>query len=362
MKRATPATTGFRQPPAYAAAIGVCLLAALAPRAAAQPRTGPDLAAVAGQDLLGTPAPGLVVETIDGDPIDLGALYGEKAVYLKFWATWCVPCRQQMPHFQEVHETAGPDLAVVGVNTGFNDSLPDVRDLIADAGLTMPTVIDDGRLAAAFNLRVTPQHVVIGRDRRIDYIGFFADEQLDTALRQAQDVPMALGETRGNDAAPRTASTEAERYSIGDELPDLSAVTLDDRAFRTRDGGDWRPTALVFLTPWCESYLAQSRPAIATGCRQVREQVADLASGGDTVRWLGVAAGLWSTADELRTYEGEYAPQIPLMLDETGEWFRAFGVMHTPTIVLADAGGIIVKRVEGFDADLAGAIEEVLAP
>jgi len=52
-------------------------------------------------------APRLNLETIDGDVIDLGGLYGRKAVYIKFWATWCVPCRQQMPHFEQAYETAG---------------------------------------------------------------------------------------------------------------------------------------------------------------------------------------------------------------------------------------------------------------
>lgn len=329
---------------------------------AAQPPSGQERAAAAGRDLLGTPAPTFVVETIDGKSIDLRALYGTKAVYLKFWATWCVPCREQMPHFQRAYEAAGPDLAVIAVNTGFNDSLPAVRDVIRDAGLEMPMVIDDGRLAAAFHLRVTPQHVVIDRDGRIAYIGHLADDRLDAALRAAQVPSTAPGGATADGAAARKASVTITRYRIGDALPDLSAVTLDGRAFDTRDATDGRPTALVFLSPWCESYLAKSRPALATSCRQVREQVAALASRGDGVRWLGVASGLWSTPGELRQYDEEYEPRVPLTMDESGEWFRAFDVTRTPTIVIADAGGKIVRRIEGFDASLAGEIERLLAP
>jgi thiol-disulfide isomerase/thioredoxin len=62
-----------------------------------------------------------MLRTIDGEVIDLGGLYGKKAVYLKFWATWCVPCREQMPHFERVYQTAGRDLAVVAVDIGLND-------------------------------------------------------------------------------------------------------------------------------------------------------------------------------------------------------------------------------------------------
>src|SRR5579859_7675004 len=66
--------------------------------------TGQQLAENAGHSLIGKPAPRMVLTTIDGGTIDLGRLYGKQAVYLKFWATWCVPCREQMPHFERSEE------------------------------------------------------------------------------------------------------------------------------------------------------------------------------------------------------------------------------------------------------------------
>jgi peroxiredoxin len=328
------------------------LLAAFATRASAQ--TPQELAEAAGSGLLGTPAPALVVQTIDGESIDLGALYGKKAVYLKFWATWCVPCMRQMPHFEHAYETAGPDVAVIGVDVGFNDSLPDVRAVIAEKGLKMPTVIDDGRLAAAFNLRVTPQHVLIGRDGRVAYIGHLADEQLDAALRAVQ-TPREDPRTAG--AAPAAAAIE--RFAVGDGLPDLTLATLDGRTFRARDAADARPTVLVFMSSWCESYFVDSRPELAASCRQGREQVAALAGRVD-VRWLGVVSNLWERPAALRKYETDNAVGIPLALDESGAWFRAFDVMRTPTVVIADARGTIVRRVDGFDAGLPAEIERAL--
>src|SRR5579863_8825483 len=143
---------------------------------------GQQLAQQAGQSLIGTPAPSLVLKTIDGKTIDLGKLYGKKAVYLKFWATWCVPCRQQMPHFESTYEHAGPDLAVIAINAGFNDPLEDVKAYQKAVGLKMPIVIDDGRLADALHLRVTPQHIVIGRDGKVVYIGHLVDDRLESAL------------------------------------------------------------------------------------------------------------------------------------------------------------------------------------
>jgi peroxiredoxin len=329
--------------------------------AAAQP-TGQERAEAAGRGLVGSPAPALVVRTIDGASIDLSSLYGKQAVYLKFWATWCGPCRAQMPHFNHAYETAGADLAVIGVDTGFNDSLADVRDAISEFGLEMPTVIDDGRLSAAFNLRVTPQHVVIGRDGRIAYVGHLADEKVDAALLAAQS---NAGSAPGRAVAAAPAAIE--HYGIGDTLPDFSAPALDGSPVRLRDASERRPTALVFMSPWCETYYATprpasslpGRPALATSCREVREQITSLAARTAGIRWLGVASGLWSTPDELREYETEHALRIPLTLDESGNWFRAFDVMRVPTIVLADARGRIVRRVEGFDETLESEIARV---
>ena len=101
---------------------------------------GQERALLAGQDLLGKPAPPLVLRTIDGATIDLGRVYGKQAVYLKFWATWCVPCREQMPHFERTYETAGPDLAVIAIDTGFNDSLDEVLQYRERLHIKMPAL------------------------------------------------------------------------------------------------------------------------------------------------------------------------------------------------------------------------------
>ena len=327
------------------AAFGLLLVTSVATTATAEV-TGQQRAEAAGQDLVGKAAPRAVLKTIDGERIDLASLYGKKAVYLKFWATWCTPCREQMPHFEHVYQTAGTDLAVIAIDVGFNDSVEEIQKYRRKLGITMPIVFDDGSLGAAFRLRVTPQHIVIGRDGRIQYVGHLADARLDAALSAAREPASAHA------AAPAQGPARAENSAIGvgDALPAQVVATLDGKSFALKDSGAAHPTVLVFLSPWCESYLATTRPAISASCRRTRLQVGEL-SKDQHVRWLGIASGLWATPDELREYQTENKVHIPLTLDESGALFRTFRVTDVPTVLIVDANGKITQRVNTDDPE-----------
>lgn len=321
---------------------------------------GQQRAQAAGRALIGKPAPRLLLHTIDGQAIDLGALYGKKAVYLKFWATWCVPCRQQMPHFQHVYATAGSDLAVVAIDVGFNDSIDAVRALRKKLGITMPIVFDDGKLGAAFHLRVTPTHIVIGRDGRIRYVGQLADAQLDAALLAARSGAAGDDGTASRVARNPAANPDPPAIGVGDLLPKRTLRTIDGRRFDLERGEAPRKlTALVFLSPWCESYLATSRPEASANCRDMRAQFTAL--GGDPrVRWLGIASGLWANSQDLEGYRKQYQVTIPLTLDASGNLFRTFRVNDVPTVLIAGADGRILRRLEGNAAQDPAALQKAI--
>jgi peroxiredoxin len=323
---------------------------------AAFAQEGQQRAEAAGHTLIGSPAPRMVLKTIDGETIDLGKLYGKKAVYLKFWATWCVPCREQMPHFEKTFESRGSDLEVIAVNAGFNDSVEEVREYRKRLGIKMPIVIDDGTLGAALNLRVTPQHVVIGRDGRVQYVGHLANEPLEAALIAAR------GATTGA-AAGKLVSTGLQRgdpaanssgRGVGDPAPAFAAAALDGTQF-----GNKGPVVMVFLSPWCESYLEKSRAAMSARCRDVRAQVEELARQHPETRWLGVASGLWASAEDLNAYVTKYKVTIPLTLDESGALFNSFHVRNVPTVIAINGHGVIEQRIEGTDSQLAADLSRV---
>jgi len=299
------------------------------PRAAdAKPPTGQDLAEAAGASLIGKYAPPVSLTTIDGTRIDLGKLYGKKPVYLKFWATWCVPCRLQMPHFENAERTLGRDIQVVAVNADFNETKDAVRAYRQAMGLTMPIVIDDGRLADALHLRVAPQHVVIGRDGRILYVGHLADARVDKALAQAIAEPPAAHLDARADTGTRRSPTPVLRTLAG------QALALGDGA---------RPTVIFFFSPWCESYFKTSRPEMSEACLKAREGASRLAKAPG-VRWLGAAAGLWATGQDLAAYQQKTPMPMPVALDETGGFFRRFRIAEVPSFVVLDRRGHEVAR------------------
>lgn len=315
---------------------------------------GEDRARAAGADLIGTPAPAIKLKTINGETIDLAKLYGKRPVYLKFWATWCIPCRQQMPKFERIFETEGSKIAVIAVDTGFNDDEAHVRAFRQQYGLKMPVAIDDGRLAQALHLQVTPQHVLIDRSGRIAYLGNLDGADLDTALGKV------LSDAQPTSAPATATPVTAMHLKPGDAVGRLSALGVDGtREPLARPG---RVRAILFFSTWCESYLAKSRPESSKACRSARLTADRLAVANPQVEWLGLAGGPWSTkAKDLADYRAETAPKFALALDTDGSLFRAFGVRQIPSLALIGADGHLIKRL-GPSEDIDAAVRQVAGP
>jgi peroxiredoxin len=302
-----------------------------------------------GAHTIGTLGPALAVKTLDGDTIDLATLYGTKPVYLKFWATWCIPCRKQMPGFEHIYETLGDRMQVIAVDAGLSDDEASVRAFREQYGLRMPVVVDDGRLAAALDLQVTPQHVLIGRDGRIAYVGHQDGDKLAEAIQKVLSEPGAHGSVVGRAVTIRPA------FRPGDLVQELTATTTDGTVVRLGRGGDGRPRGVVLFSTWCESYLETSRPETSQACRRVREQVDQLMANGD-VAWLGVVNGVWTSTQSVAEYQSETRAKLPLVLDADGALFRAFGVHQMPTVALLDPDGRLVRLLGPEDRDLAAAV------
>ncbi len=90
-------------------------------------------------------APDFELETIDGDVLQLSDLQGQK-VLLNFWATWCPPCRVEIPDLQAYHESHD-DVMIVAVNaTETENSIRNVTGFVEEYGMTFNVVLDENTI------------------------------------------------------------------------------------------------------------------------------------------------------------------------------------------------------------------------
>ncbi len=123
----------------------------------------PDEPAAAG-DLSGV-AP---LECFTGGMLDLGRAPGVPTV-LNLWASWCGPCREELPLVQEVADAAGDRVRVLGVVS--QDGVPQAASFANDAGITLPGAFDGGgEVAAALGLRGLPHTVFLTADGSVAHV------------------------------------------------------------------------------------------------------------------------------------------------------------------------------------------------
>ena len=117
----------------------------------------------------------------DGAPaLDVGALRGPAVVNL--WATWCQPCRKELPAFQEV-SAARPDVRFVGVDIA--EDAGKARDFLTDLGITFDQYLDDrGQLTEALGTAVLPVTIVVDADGKVatEHVGPMSVDDLEHAL------------------------------------------------------------------------------------------------------------------------------------------------------------------------------------
>ena len=139
---------------------------------------------------VGTPMPEYAAVYLDGSKFDL-ATKRDKIVLLNVWATWCGPCRFEIPELQQLHEKYAPrGLEVVGVSVD-ESGVDSVRSFVAEQKkLTYPIVLDaEGKIANILQTTVLPTSIVVDRKGQIVWKRYGAimegDEELKKAIEAA---------------------------------------------------------------------------------------------------------------------------------------------------------------------------------
>jgi cytochrome c biogenesis protein CcmG, thiol:disulfide interchange protein DsbE len=113
----------------------------------------------------GLRAPDFSLERLDGGQVTLSELRG-RAVVVNLWASWCLPCRAEMPALEAAYQRyRGQGVEFVAVNATSQDREADARALVSELGLTFPVGWDrSGAVAEAYRLRGLPSTFFIDRN------------------------------------------------------------------------------------------------------------------------------------------------------------------------------------------------------
>ena len=126
--------------------------------------------------------------------------YRGKTIFLNFWATWCPPCKAEMPDIQKLYEkssTEGEDavivLGVAAPNMGQEGSEEEIAALMEEKGYTYPVLMDtEGELFASYGIMSFPTTFMIDRDGNVfGYVsGMLSADMMDSIVRQTLDGKM----------------------------------------------------------------------------------------------------------------------------------------------------------------------------
>ena len=129
----------------------------------------------------GRPAPDFQLQDLDGQTVSLGELQG-RPVMVNFWATWCGPCRMEMPYIEEVFndpEWQEAGLVILAVNLG--ESAEVAGQFMKENGLTFPVLLDTSReVAKAYNVSAIPTTYFVDKN------GIIKDVKIGTFRNKAE--------------------------------------------------------------------------------------------------------------------------------------------------------------------------------
>lgn len=228
-------------------------------------------------------APDYEAATLDGAPFDLASTRGS-VVLLNLWATWCEPCREEMPELGSLAaEYQGAGLMVVGVNIDRTRSHDQIAAFAAKHGAEFPIVLDpDNTFARAFRTSGVPETVLIDRSGAIahQWKGALEDDDPETRrlIQAALDSPGLLDDT----AVPGVVSVGLAAAFLAGLVSILSpcvfpliptyaafitGASVEELTARQRGGARWRTLrrGILFVAGFSAVFIALGASASALG-------------------------------------------------------------------------------------------------
>ncbi|KXI30333.1 TlpA family protein disulfide reductase [Paraglaciecola hydrolytica] len=278
------------------------------------------------------------ISLLNGQTLNLQSYVGQKPVYLKFWASWCQPCMQEMPHLQHAYEKYAEQIEIIAVNVNINETQQDIAAVIQRFDLTLPIALDhDSALTYHYKMLGTPYHVLLNKQGKVVHSGHQANNKLDHKLQ----------------------------LLAADNGANIATTPLTDNSGHTTQLADIKQTdGLVFFTAtWCDWYLAETRSEMSKACIEGQQEINRLQQAMPHLHWYGILNHLWTSEEDLDAYSKKYQIKYPVAVDNGGDAFFSYGVHAFPSLIIFKDG---VERYRTADivnnSQLLAAIQQWLMP
>lgn len=260
-------------------------------------------------------------QTFEKQPVALQALVGKKPLYLKFWATWCLDCRRELPSLEQTYQKFNDKIAIFAVNLNINETDAAIRSLQHKNKLTIPILMDNnGTIAGNFEFKGTPFHVLINSQGDIVYTTYKDDAQLaDQLAKLANNAPTTATKAPPTSTAPTIA------------LP--------------------KGTAMVYFSAtWCDWYIKDIHPEMSSNCINAMQLVDKLYRSQPQLQLTAYVTHLWTEQTDVADYIKKFAIPYPITMDDNNLQFRQLKANGYPTVIIFKDGKE-VARFTDFDDD-----------
>lgn len=264
-------------------------------------------------------------QTFEKQPVALQALIGKKPVYLKFWATWCLDCRRELPSLEQTYLQYRDKIAIFAVNLNINETDEAIRSLQHKTKLTIPILMDNnGTIAGNFEFKGTPFHVLINAQGEVIYTTYKDDEQLAEQLAK-----LASNSNTAVASADTTIKTSA---ATNTSLPKGTAV-------------------MYFSATWCDWYMKDIHPELSSNCINAQQTVDKLYRSTPKLQLSAYVTHLWTEPTDVDDYSKKFSLPYKVSRDDNNEQFRRFKANGYPTVIVLKDGKEITRITEFDDSE-----------
>lgn len=151
---------------------------------------------------IGKKAPAWELIDLNGKPVQ-SEKYKGKVIILNFWATWCPPCRAEMPDFMKLH-AAYKDKGVTFLGISLDQGLGPVKRYVRTEKVNYPILMGNSKMVDDYgNFSAIPQTFVIDAEGRINkqFMGLVKFEKLEKVIQSLIDAPRELGDSETSSEA-----------------------------------------------------------------------------------------------------------------------------------------------------------------